>query len=254
MKKILFLGSKPIGYQCLNYLVKNQSKLGGEVVGVLSNNNTRFSKESDLKVLAEENGIRFYAELDDILGLREVDIIISVQYHLILKQEHIQIAHEIAVNLHMAPLPDYRGCNQFSFAIYNGATEFGTTLHRLEAGIDNGHIIAERRFSMAKMKMVGDLYKKTYDESILLFQSKIESIISGNFTLTAQEDLIGERGTNLYFRRQIEDLKEINLDESAAQIVRKVRATFMEGFEPPYAIFEEKKYYIIPEYHHKNKL
>lgn len=247
MKKVLFLGSKPIGYLTLEHLLKNSESLGISVEGVLSNDNTRFGKDFSVRALADEYSIPFIEELDSILEMADIDFLISVQYHLILKQKHIDIARELAVNLHMAPLPEYRGCNQFSFAIFNESKIFGTTLHRLESGIDNGDIIAERRFDIPENCLVKELYDLTFDNSVKLFEDKIESVFKGDYHLIPQESLFEERGTNLYYRKDISQLKSLDLDTSVDQITRKVRATAMPGFEPPFAMYQGKKYYIIPE-------
>lgn len=254
MKRIAFLGSKPIGYKCLDFLLKNKQQLNCEVVAVFSNDNPRFGADLSIKKLAAENNISFGVTLDDILNCKEAfDYIISVQYHLILKDIHIAKAKKLAINLHMAPLPEYRGCNQFSFAIYNQATVFGTTLHQLEAGIDNGKIIAERRFNLTKEMMVKDLYDKTFEESIILFEENIGNILNGNFTITPQENLIAARGTNIYYRKDIAKLKEISLGDVANDVALKVKATAMPGFEPPFTIIDGTKFYIIPENQYQKK-
>lgn len=253
MKKILFMGSKPIGFKCLQFLLQNDTILNCKVIGVLSNENQLFDSSLRIRKLTNDYSIPFIEEIDQILNMKEVDFIISVQYHLILSQKHIDVANELAINLHMAPLPEYRGCNQFSFAIFNQAETFGTTLHRLEAGIDNGAIIAERRFEINKDQEVKSLYDKTFEESEKLFQENIGSILSGNYTLKDQSSLLCERGLKTYYRKDIFKLKEINLNDSADIITRKVRATAMPGFEPPYALVDGKKYYIIPENLYKNK-
>jgi methionyl-tRNA formyltransferase len=247
MKNVIFLGSKPIGYNCLNFLIKNKNKLNIKIKGVLSNDNTRFDEALSIKTLASINDIVFFEKLNDILVLNDIDFILSVQYHLILKRNHIDVAKDLAVNLHMAPLPEYRGCNQFSFAIYNKNKIFGTTLHRLETGIDNGAIIAEKRFEILPSDDVESLYTKTFDYSISLFKSEIGKIIKGEYSLTEQDTFIGERDTNIYYRKDINELKKINLNDSSEKIVRTVKATAMRGFEPPYAIVDGEKFYIIPE-------
>ena len=61
----------------------------------------------------------------------------------------------------MAPLPEYKGCNQFSFAIIDEVNEFGTTIHEIEASIDSGPIIAEKRFFINNNLWVKDLYELT---------------------------------------------------------------------------------------------
>ena len=144
MKNVVFLGSKKIGLRCLKYLIEQSKKLNYNLIGILTN-----ERGEEILNFAKEYDIPIIFNLEDYLYLNEkVDIAISVQYHLILKEEHINKAEEITVNLHMAPLPEYRGCNQFSFAILDGKHEFGTTLHRLEPGIDSGDILFEKRFSM----------------------------------------------------------------------------------------------------------
>jgi methionyl-tRNA formyltransferase len=252
MKKIAFLGSKPIGYKCLDYLLKNQKQLNCEVIAVFSNDNPTFDANLSIKKLANEYNIPFAVTLDDILNFdKDIDFIISVQYHLILKAEHIAKAKILAFNLHMAPLPEYRGCNQFSFAIFNQAKVFGTTIHQLEAGIDNGKIIAERRFSLTNNMMVKDLYDKTFEESVLLFEENIENIIAEKINFVPQENLIAERGTNIYYRKDISKLKEINLGNIGPEIALKVKATSMPNFEPPFAIIDGVKYFIIHESQYK---
>jgi methionyl-tRNA formyltransferase len=176
------------------------------------------------------------ASLERLHEVHEPDYLISVQYHRILAPGHIARARKMAVNLHMAPLPEYRGCNQFSFAIVDKATEFGTTLHRLEPGIDSGAIIAERRFPIGAEITVRQLYERTYEESLLLFKEAIPRLLAGNVTLTPQSAFAGTRRASIHYRKDIEKLKQIDLSESPEDIARRIRATSMPGFPPPYAV------------------
>src|SRR5580693_1910052 len=100
MKNILFLGSKPIGYRCLQHIINNREKLKVDITGVLTNDNVRFDKSLSIKKLCEENKIKIFQKLDDILSLQNIDFLISVQYHEILKKNHIAVARELAINLH----------------------------------------------------------------------------------------------------------------------------------------------------------
>src|SRR6187549_480960 len=107
-KKVVFLGSKPIGYECLSYLLSQKEALHIEIAGILTRARKEFGDGHDLTELAAAHNIPVLNSLDD---LPECDIIYSVQYHQLLKAEHINKARQIAVNLHMAPLPEYRGAN-----------------------------------------------------------------------------------------------------------------------------------------------
>ena len=247
MNKVLFLGSKPIGYNCLKYLIDNQEKLKLEIVGVLSNDNPVFGSKFSVKKLSNKFDIPFIEKLDDILGINKVDFIISIQYHQILRTKHIQVANKLAINLHMAPLPEYRGCNQFSFAIYNKSKIFGTTIHKLESGIDNGDIIAERRFEIAVNEDVKSLYDKTYHASIRLFEESIYDILLLNFTAKKQSEFSETRDSHFYSRKDIMSLKQIDLNQTEEEIILKIKATAMPGFEQPFSIVNGEKYYIIPE-------
>ncbi len=247
MKNIIFLGSKPIGYECLNHLIKNQNEYQINILGVITNNNLRFGTSYNLKVLAEDYKIPIIHSLEDMMRIDNIDIIISIQYHEILKKIHIAKAKEIAINLHMAPLPEYRGCNQFSFAIYNEEREFGTTIHRLEEGIDNGGIIFESRFDIYKDITVKELYEKTYQESLSLFKRTIKRIIDGNFIVKEQSSFYDTRKQNFYLRKDINQLKEVDINSTEEEIDRIIRATSMPGFEPPYMKVKGKRVFLVSE-------
>ncbi len=245
-RSIIFLGSKPIGYHCLDYLISKQADLQLELKGILCNENSAFKSELSLKELANQHQIPIFQTLDE---LEEVDILYSVQYHEILKATHINKARNLAVNLHMAPLPEYRGCNQFSFAILDDKTEFGTTIHQLDANIDHGDILFERRFPIPAQCWIQELYDYTYEASLHLFKDTLQDIVDGNYTLTSQKSLIAERGSQLHFRKEIHGLKQIDLNWDSDKIARHIRATSMPGFEPPYTILDNKKVYFTEKWH-----
>ncbi|MFM2049015.1 MAG: hypothetical protein RI955_1563 [Bacteroidota bacterium] len=242
-KKIIFLGSKPIGYKCLAHLIANQQKLNYKIIGVLSNDNIKLNKSLSVKKLAKGNKIKIISSLD---AMPNCDIIYSVQYHQILKPKHIEKATQIALNLHMAPLPDYRGCNQFSFAIIDKAKEFGTTIHQLESGIDNGKIVFEDRFKITQNCFVKELYDETEKRSIQLFKTSLPLIIKANYTLTAQESFT-KRKNNFHLRNEINEIKKIDLAWSKEKIERHIRATYFPPFEPPYCIIDDNKFYFKPQ-------
>lgn len=237
--RIVFLGSKPIGYQCLQYLIAQKDALDIELVGL----RTRIRKEfgeagSDLSALAAEAGIPLLSSLDEI---PECDIIYSVQHHELLRAKHIRKAKRIAVNLHLAPLPEYRGCNQFSFAIMDEAREFGVTLHEIDTRIDHGDLLFESRFSIPEHCWVNDLYELTFVAAVDLFKQSLPDLVNGNYTKIPQASLLASRPTSLHYRDEISHLKAIDLDEPETVINRRIRATYMPGFEPPFIMVNGQK-------------
>lgn len=243
-KKLIFLGSKPIGYECLSYLIDKSAEMNVAVTGIMTQARKEFGGDHDLTALAKTHNIPVYSSMDE---LPECDIIYSVQYHEILKQQHIDKAKQIAVNLHMAPLPEYRGSNQFSFAITEGKTEFGTTLHRIDTRIDHGDILFQKRFPIAAHWWVNDLYLATYEASLKLFQQTLAHIVAGKYQLVPQESLVHKYGTSLHMRKEMADLKVIDLNWDKEKIEKHIRATSMPGFEPPYFLLNGEKVYFSKE-------
>lgn len=232
---IAFLGTKEIGYKCFESLVALKDILNLRIVAVLTNGRKLFTEGKTLRELAIEMNIPVFEDLNQLIAGPDIDLIISVQYHQILKPAHIAKAKRIAVNYHMAPLPEYRGCNQFSFAIVNGDKVFGTTLHRLENGIDSGDILAEKRFPIPENSTVFELYDLTFARTVELFKETVPLLVSGEYQLKSQASFLAARGTSIHLRKEIEELKRIDLDWPAEKILRHLRATSMPGFPPPTA-------------------
>ena len=238
MKKIVFFGSKKIGLECLQVLFLAQEKLKFEIVGVLTN-----ERGKDIIGFCKKNSLSIIKNLNHLLKFDLFDIGISVQYHEILKKQHINRAKEVMINLHMAPLPEYRGCNQFSFAIMNGANIFGTTIHKIDSGIDSGDILFEDRFPISNKIWVEDLFNLTFRKSIKLFKNSIEKIIYGNYVGIPQEYFLKKRSSEIHYRKEINELKIIDLDWDEEKIKRHIRATYMPGFELPYTLINDQKIY-----------
>lgn len=236
MKKVVFLGSKEIGAYCLEALLSMASTADVEVIAVLTNNRSiGNSTKSTVFSIAEENNIPIWDSPTLLENRTDIDFILSVQYHLILNAEQLSAAKEAAINLHMAPLPEYRGCNQFSFAIIDEAKWFGTTLHLMTPGIDDGAILAEKRWPLSKDATVTSLYQDTLEASKQLFENEITSILKGDYKAIPQQELETERGSSFHLRKEINTIKEIDLSWPEEKIDRYIRATYFPPFDPPYA-------------------
>lgn len=244
-KKIAFLAAKPVGYACFSHLLEACSALDAEVTALLTHQRTEFGNDHDLAALARQHDIPVLGHLD---ALPECDIIYSIQYHEILRGQHIRRARQAAVNLHMAPLPEYRGCNQFTCAILDKKEEFGTTVHLMSTGIDDGDILFQKRFPIPENCWVKELYDLTYEASVRLFRQTLPHIVSGSYSPVPQSLLVPKYGTSVHYRKEIAALKRLETGWDAEQTERHIRATSMSGFEPPYYVVDGKKMYISPGY------
>jgi methionyl-tRNA formyltransferase len=80
-----------------------------------------------------------------LLGL-DLDLVLSVGYTRIIGRELIDSAR--VLNLHLGKLPEYRGMRPCNWALRNGETVAGVTLHEVDEGIDTGPIVAQTTFSI----------------------------------------------------------------------------------------------------------
>jgi methionyl-tRNA formyltransferase len=241
LKEIIFLGAKSVGYHSLEYLIENKNSLDIKIAGVLPSDGFKLFKDLDIRKLCLEHQIPIIDSLSGLAAHPPVDFIISVQYNRILKKEHIQKAKQLAVNLHMAPLPEYRGCNQFSYAIIEEKKEFGSTLHVMDESVDGGDILFERRFPIPENCFARDLYSKTVEESLILFKENMPMILEGKYKAVSQQSLVASRGTSIHTRKEIESLKQINPEWEEEKIQRYVRATYFPPFDPPFVIIDGTK-------------
>ena len=238
MKSLVFIGAKRLGFLCLQYLIENQKKLGYNILAVITN-----QRGSEVQQLSYDHKIQVLDDLEQYLNLNHVDILISVQYHEILKIEHLQKAG-LSVNLHMAPLPEYRGCNQFSFAILNEDKIFGTTLHVMDCGVDSGDILCERGFEIPRNFWVQDLLILTEKHSLEMFCEFLPRLISSDYTVVSQNELKKNRKSRFYKRSDIERIKHLQFDWPEEKLLRHIRATCMPGFTGPYFFLDGKKIYL----------
>ncbi len=75
----------------------------------------------------------------DRLASTEPDLIVSIRYHRILKSDAIRMPGLGVLNLHSGLLPEYRGVMATFWAMLNGESSYGTTIHRIVDGtIDTG--------------------------------------------------------------------------------------------------------------------
>ena len=107
---------------------------------------------SPVKALAQKSGLpvlqpakardeNFIAELR---GLGP-ELIVVVAYGQILPQNILDLPRHGCLNVHTSLLPKYRGAAPIQWAIANGDAETGVTVMKMDAGLDTGPIVAQRR-------------------------------------------------------------------------------------------------------------
>ena len=109
-----------------------------------------------------------------------------------------------SLNLHNAPLPRYRGMAPINWALKNGETTHGVTIHEMTPEIDSGPIVAQVRFSIyPATDEVIDVYQRALAYGYTLFErtmpilDRIEPLPQGeadaSYYSRRDQALLGER-------------------------------------------------------------
>ena len=96
------------------------------------------------------------------ISAMEVDYIFSFYYRNLLKKELLLTPRLGAVNLHGSLLPKYRGRVPINWAVINGETETGVTLHYMTETPDAGDIIDQEKIAIAN----DDTAKQVFDNAV----------------------------------------------------------------------------------------
>ncbi len=110
-----------------------------------------------LRVLQPEkikNNHELRTELESVCA----DAIIVVAYGRIIPEWMLNLPRSGNINLHGSLLPKYRGAAPIQWAVANGEIETGVSTMQLDAGLDTGDILLERRVAIGPETTASELY------------------------------------------------------------------------------------------------
>ena len=155
-----------------------------------------------------------------IQEIRELapDLNVVVAYGQILPQALLDVPEHGSVNVHTSLLPRHRGAAPIQWAILEGDLETGVTIMKMDAGLDTGPILTERRTTIEEKDTGQSLHDRLAVIGAELLVETIPRWVSGRITPRAQPE-------GATYARKIEKADGlIDWNETAAQISRKVRA------------------------------
>jgi methionyl-tRNA formyltransferase len=134
-----------------------------------------------------------------------------------------------ALNLHPGLLPEYAGLHTHQWAIRNGEMEFGSTIHFMEAKVDTGAIVRQRRFPLLSSDTGITVFKRCLKTGVKLFEEVISDILNQRPLVCIPQDLTRRV---LYRHRDILDSR-IDWNWTPSAIDAFVRAGNYEPFRSP---------------------
>ena len=149
-----------------------------------------------------------------------------------------------AYNFHPGP-PDYPGRHTESFALYEGATDYGATAHRMVERVDAGPILDVELFQVPAGTTVEQLSELTFGALARLFWRLAEPLATREDGLpTSEAKWSGIKCT----RRRYAAMCDIPLDISAEELALRV-AAFGRGdaFPAPTITLHGVKFRLVRE-------
>ena len=216
-----------VGVRCLRVLLD----AGVDVALVVThrddpNENVWFGNVASL---AAERGLSVLIDPDEKTLLEKIasiapDFIFSFYYRRMLPPSILRLAKRGAFNMHGSLLPKYRGRAPVNWAVLNGETETGATLHEMVEKPDAGRIVDQQAVAIGPDETAVDVFKKVTDAAETVLRRCIKGLLTGKAVLKPQNLSMGS-----YFGGRKPEDGRIDWTRSAAEIHNLVRAV-----APPY--------------------
>ncbi|MEG0279664.1 MAG: bifunctional UDP-4-amino-4-deoxy-L-arabinose formyltransferase/UDP-glucuronic acid oxidase ArnA [Morganella sp. (in: enterobacteria)] len=193
----------------------------------------RVSADMELPVYAPEN-VNHPLWVDRIRELKP-DVIFSFYYRDMLSEDILNLAPKGAFNLHGSLLPKYRGRAPINWAVLNGETETGVTLHKMVTKADAGDIVAQEKVTIGENDTSLIVHGKVREAAEVLLNKTLPLIEAGSYKATAQDESQAS-----YFGRRCADDGLIEWEKPAVQIYNLVRAV-TEPYPGAFTFLGERK-------------
>jgi methionyl-tRNA formyltransferase len=208
---------------------------GHEVVGVLTA--ARGAPLGGTAAAAERAGVAVVSPesvddgaLAELLRCERVDVLLNVHSLRVLGEEVLAAPSIGCFNLHPGPLPRFAGLNVPSWAIYEGVSEYGCTLHWMTAEIDAGPVAYAARFEVDPDETGLSLSLKCIRYGLPLIE-RLLAETSNRVAIPAQEQRREERR---YLPPGPPRHGYVEWAEPAARVDALVRACTFDPFPSPW--------------------
>ncbi|MBI5586887.1 MAG: methionyl-tRNA formyltransferase [Deltaproteobacteria bacterium] len=193
--KIIFMGTPQFAVPSLEAL----AEAGHRVIAVVTQPDKpqgrgMSSLPSPVKKAALGRGIPVFEplKLKDESFIKELtglgaDFFVVVAYGKILPRPVLDIPPKGCVNLHASLLPKYRGAAPINRAIVNGEKETGVSTMLMDAGMDTGPVLLEKRVAIRADDTAEDLAKRLSIEGAALLVETIELFSEGRIRPREQD-------------------------------------------------------------------
>mgnify|MGYP002624311677 CR=1 FL=1 len=195
-EKIYLVGNGRIADDCLRVLAERKIP-----VSYIQAEEEKFSFTEKL---CERLGIPFLnigrkMMKNFLMDIQEETLIFSVHNGYLFPKDVVEKENFTILNMHIAPLPLYRGMNAPTWEIYDQRDFAGVTWHEVVASIDAGRIIDQRTFPIEPDDTAMKVLQKSFRTGVELFKEHLDEFLDKSYQTKPLE---GEK-TRLYLGREL---------------------------------------------------
>lgn len=211
-----------VGYRCVEELLRQ----GAEISLIFTHEDSAGEQIwfSSVRQLAERHGIPYLTssinEPENVERVRQLapQFLLSFYYRNMITPEVLEIPVKGALNLHGSYLPKYRGRVPVNWAVINGETETGATLHYMVAKPDAGDIVDQEKVVIDFTDTAHDLFGKVTEAAVSVLRRAWPRLVDG----TAGRIPLDLAAGSYFGGRKPEDGR-IDWSKSAVQIYNLIR-------------------------------
>jgi methionyl-tRNA formyltransferase len=176
-----------------------------------------FAVEAGIPVLQPER----IGDDDSISQISELrpELLVVAAYGQILPQTLLDLPENGSLNVHASLLPRWRGAAPVQAAIRSGDKESGVTIVQMDAGLDTGPTLSQRRVGLEDQETGGSLTERLSHIGAELLIETLPRYLSGEITPQPQDDALATHAPML-----MKSDGALDPQATAEQLVRQIRA------------------------------
>lgn len=223
MAKVLFVGSKRLGFECLRKLHELDAD---SLVGALT-----FDDSGDTRTFFEEfrsfaatSGCPLFVskhrrDAERIISEVAPDICFVSGWYWLISREVVEKVPRGFLGIHPSLLPRYRGAAPLVWAVINGEREVGFSLFSFSEGMDDGDIWGQRSVPVGEDDYISDVLGRVESEVLSLLDEIWRPILKGTARPSAQD-----HSQATYCSVRIPEDGEIDWSRSSLAVYNFIRA------------------------------
>ena len=178
--KVIILGTGDIA---LEVLKKLQEDARINVLGIICDESVRNEANEQYQKQVVSAGGNILAFREE--NLANADIIFACEYRKAIAKVYVD--RYLFLNCHAGILPKYRGFSANPWAIMNGESEVGYTIHRMDEKLDNGDICYIGKFTIQRQETYADVHEKIFQDMVARIGDILYGVYRGEIKLQKQE-------------------------------------------------------------------